>query len=259
MKKDLEKEEEWIFPEIKSKGSINSGVFDDEEFADAMSNSIYMREILLIDDSEEDLFASSAQDFEAVLRGLAGNRDIPLRHLARTALLKFQPVLEEYESNPELFDWGSELHASAQGFVEYLKGVDSQFEQIHRGSLKVEGFDTNLTDDQISCLYEKMKGVYIEGDLPCFQAIFRQETQMDNFMKIKWILSGRRGQPHKTALREFFKLQDITPTQRIVSELVTDKNGNEIELLKQKKGEYSTYYSKLKDILKSCKIPTFEI
>lgn len=259
MEKDLKKEEEWIFPEIKSKGSINSGVFDDEDFVDALSNDIYLREILLIDDSEEDLFASRDQEFEAVLRGLAGNKDIPLRYLARTALLKFQPILKKYESNPELFDWGSELHSSAQGFVDYLKRVDFQVEQRHQGSLKVEGFDTSLTDDQISCLYEKMKGIYIEGDLPCFQAIFKQETQMDNFTKIKWILPGRRGQPHKTALREFFKLQDITPTQRIVSELITDKNGNEIELLKQKKGEYSTYYSKLKDILKSCKIPTFEI
>lgn len=143
----------------------------------------------------------------------------------------------------------------------YYSGIISEIEELKKihptiftkgyeiGILKkteIVGYDTNLTDDQIKELHSLMEIEFINGQYEHFKAIFRPTTRLDNFEKVKWLT-------HKTSLREFFSLLEITPTQKKLKDLISDKKGTEIILPKRKRNEYSKYYSKLENIIKQIK------
>ena len=83
---------------------------------------------------------------------------------------------------------------------------------------------------------------FFSGKYEHFKAIFRPATLIDSFEKVKWL-------KHKTSLREFFLILEITPTQRILKELISDKNGQEIVLAKPKRKEYSTCFQEMETII----------
>lgn len=110
------------------------------------------------------------------------------------------------------------------------------------------GFHSGLDKEIIKSLYEKVKGTYFNSKQENFIAFLSGKPVTE---KIIYTLEKSNGKPHLTALREFFTLLKIKPTQRILKELIADKQGKEIILPKPKKNEYSFYYLELEEIINS--------
>jgi len=123
--------------------------------------------------------------------------------------------------------------------------MEQYFRKLQHPSQKKKGFQSELSDNQIKSLYEQMQN-YFSCKYDCFAAIFKPLSLIENFEKVIWL-------KRKTHLREFFTLLDITPTQKIVNELISDEKGNNIILPNQKKNEYSKYYSEMETIINTIK------
>ena len=139
-------------------------------------------------------------------------------------------------------------------FLPYLykmgKAIKTNIEKKDKPPKQIKGFQSTLTDTQISSLYEQMQD-YFRGNFESFTAIFKPLSVIENFEKVIWL-------KRKTYLREFFTLLDIIPTQKIVNGLISDEKGKNIILPKQKKNEYSKYYSEMETIVNTIKKPTLK-
>jgi len=139
-------------------------------------------------------------------------------------------------------------------FLPYLykmgKEIKTNIEKKDKPPKQIKGFQSTLTDTQISNLYEQMQD-YFRGNFKSFKAIFKPLSVIENFEKVIWLKK-------KTHLREFFTLLDIIPTQKIVNGLISDEKGKNIILPKQKKNEYSKYYRDMETIVNTIKKPTLK-
>jgi len=170
------------------------------------------------------------------------------------AISKIDKHLYNLKKKELLTEIGGESTNDWQKWLEkYLSNeLGWQQKRLTRKPLKqeIKGFESKLTDPQISSLYEQMQD-YFRGNFESFTAIFKPLSVIENFEKVIWL-------KRKTYLREFFTLLDIIPTQKIVNGLISDEKGKNIILPKQKKNEYSKYYREMETIVNTIKKPTLK-
>jgi len=115
------------------------------------------------------------------------------------------------------------------------------------------GFETKLSTDQKTDLYNIMKGQhYIESTPENFKALLTAKIVPENYQKVRWILPSKSNSnsPHKSALNEFLELVISEPLNlKKIQDLVADKNGKSLKPIKPKPKERSNYYLDLESIL----------
>lgn len=112
--------------------------------------------------------------------------------------------------------------------------------------IKTHGFSSKLTEVQIKRLFDQLIGKYIDKTTnpDCFRAIFKNYPLPEYFEPVKWILKGKKNQPHKTALREFLNLiLEKIPNQKDIDVCIADIYGKPIHLAKPKKEPNTDYWT----------------
>lgn len=121
-----------------------------------------------------------------------------------------------------------------------------------------KGLNCPLSLEQKKKLYDGLiREKFIDSTEDNFIAAMTNEPLPLNFEKVKWILTGKMNNPHKTALLEFLDMycepahgrSTNIPHQDDINRVISDADGKPIILPKPTRGKPSNYRIVLEDLL----------
>jgi hypothetical protein len=162
-------------------------------------------------------------------------------------------IIDEYINEPEIEKILIPLLKTKIAFLENEVKMRLITQADTSSSFGLTGFKCNLPVEKKKNLFNYLINEQIidkKTTEKYFLALLNEAELPEDFTKMKWILRWRN-EPHKSALRDFFTVvlgEDNVPTQKVINQYITDRNGKPIILCKPKGN--SNYCKEFEDVLK---------
>ncbi len=176
--------------------------------------------------------------------------------------------LYEFDNNPDYggnrledtsFFWNVHILVLVYQYLT-LKRISCLRDRLQEFVDVGSGLNCDLSPEQKRTMFSKLvegKFIHERTTERNFIAAMTPDPLPNGFQKVKWILSGKEGNPHKTALREFLDMyckptqgrETNVPHQDDINRIFCDAGGSPIILAKPTKSKPSNYYTVLENLI----------